>query len=123
MTMKRDDCFLRQDFCGKKKRSLLQQRNSEKIFEEHERFGPKNTKPSKKKNTKTKNPKITIFQPNLLKYHSKLIKHFLKNRPSTKNTKIKIHIFLSNTICLHLNNTKKILINHKIPKNNTISYE
>jgi hypothetical protein len=62
--MKRDDSFVRQDFCGKEKRSLLQRRNSEKISEEHERLGEGTQDHPRKKNTKTKNPKITIFQPN-----------------------------------------------------------
>jgi hypothetical protein len=46
-----DDNFVRQDFCGKKKKSLLQRRNSERRFSgEHEEIGPRNTRPKKYQN-------------------------------------------------------------------------
>jgi hypothetical protein len=64
--MKRDDSFVRQDFCGKEKKEIClnEEIHREDFLRNTRRFGPRNTRPSKKKNTKTKKPKITIFQPN-----------------------------------------------------------
>jgi hypothetical protein len=80
-----DDNFVRQDFCGKKKKKVcFNEEIQREDFLGNTRRLDQGTQDQK--NTKTKNPKITIFQPNsFLKYHS--IKHFLKIRPSTKTLK------------------------------------